>query len=111
MAVAIIFVVSSNLFLGPSGPPIAVAFPGFIAILVPLRERLLPRWFTSEELDLLDPVQKPLEDVDNDLTAYARTSNVAIVARSSEPSFSRSALIKTEGLTPGLLRVQSSLSW
>jgi hypothetical protein len=37
----------------------AVAFPMLIAVLVPLRLRMFPKYFTKEDLQLLDEIEKP----------------------------------------------------
>eukprot|EP01029_Cantina_marsupialis_P032408 TRINITY_DN9868_c0_g2_i1.p1 TRINITY_DN9868_c0_g2~~TRINITY_DN9868_c0_g2_i1.p1 ORF type:complete len:950 (+),score=326.52 TRINITY_DN9868_c0_g2_i1:44-2893(+) len=49
----LLFVVKSS--------PIAITFPLFIAVLVPLRSKLLPKWFTTRHLNLLDA-----EEAEND---------------------------------------------
>jgi MFS superfamily sulfate permease-like transporter len=60
--VTVIFIISLNCFLGLNGPPISIAFPFFIAALVPIREKILPKFLSEEELEILDPFDPTEED-------------------------------------------------
>jgi hypothetical protein len=87
LCTAVIFSISSNLFLGRSGPPISVFFPLFVAILVPIREKLLSRYFSAEELYILDStIRRSEEEHYMDCTAWDRT-NSSILVRPASLSF------------------------
>ena len=60
--VTVIFIISLNCFLGLNGPPISIAFPFFIAALVAIREKILPKFLSEEELEILDPFDPTEED-------------------------------------------------
>mmetsp|Transcript_18471 Transcript_18471/g.31047 ORF Transcript_18471/g.31047 Transcript_18471/m.31047 type:complete len:581 (-) Transcript_18471:659-2401(-) len=49
-------------------PKTAITFPIFIAVLVPLRINILPKYFTKDELDALDSVAEPEELAESELT-------------------------------------------
>ncbi|ODH49468.1 hypothetical protein GX48_04410 [Paracoccidioides brasiliensis] len=72
----------------------AIGFPVFILILIPVRTFLLPRWFTQQELAILDaPTASPftMESVggthgyeDSDITVIPPSGNRSGVFRSSD---------------------------
>ena len=72
-AVCVIFLVSFNLFMPEGSPPIAVAFPLFIAVLIPIREHWIPTMFTTADLGILDPSSESAEDMAQKEEEYERT--------------------------------------
>lgn len=54
-AVTLTFFVSFNFFMPEGSASIAIIFPLLIAALIPIRERILPQYFTELELRHLDP--------------------------------------------------------
>lgn len=50
-----------GLIYGITWSPAAISFPVFILLLVPLRNVVLPRVFTKEQLELLDSDQDPVD--------------------------------------------------
>eukprot|EP00658_Telonema_sp_P-2_P071050 TRINITY_DN60381_c0_g1_i1.p1 TRINITY_DN60381_c0_g1~~TRINITY_DN60381_c0_g1_i1.p1 ORF type:complete len:610 (+),score=124.44 TRINITY_DN60381_c0_g1_i1:374-2203(+) len=92
LSVVVIFLVSFNFFV--DSPPIAVTFPLLIAVLIPVRTKLLPMWFTEFELDNLDRVDEA-EDISE--VAYEHTEH-AVRRSSSAAVLSRSHMIAEEGV-------------
>jgi hypothetical protein len=73
VAVSLIFLVSFNFFMPEGSPPVAVAFPLFIAVLIPLRELWLPTLFSEADLAVLDPPSDQAEDLAQKEEDYERT--------------------------------------
>ena len=61
-AVVLTFFVSFNFFMPEGSPSIAIIFPLLIAALIPIRERILPNYFTELELRHLDPPPDAAEE-------------------------------------------------
>ena len=95
-AVTLVFFVSFNFFL-IGGPPIAVLFPVVIAVLIPIRSSLLPKYFTAADLENLDRVGVP-DEVDQNSDARSRRSSRASLRMASSITFSRTMLIANDGL-------------
>lgn len=63
----------------------AIGFPVFILILIPVRTLLLPRWFTQEELAVLDaPTASPFTMENVGGTHGYRDSDVTVTPASGQ---------------------------
>lgn len=72
-SVVLIFFVSFNFFMPEGSAPVAVLFPLFIAVLIPLREQWVPTKFAASELAVLDPSNEDAEDLAQKEAAEDRT--------------------------------------
>merc|ERR1719188_2598121 len=79
----------------------AVAFPFFIALLVPFRTLLLPRIFTAEELDVLDNHEDLPPDPETETTVKVATSSLR---RSFTAAISTKTVKKATKEEPSALR-------
>jgi hypothetical protein len=64
-------------------PKSAIVFPMLIAILVPLRLKYFPRWFSADDLELLDPIDA------------AKSSEVKDVAKETSPDQTEIAVLES----------------
>jgi boron transporter len=81
----------------------AVGFPIFILALIPIRAFVLPKWFTSEELSLLDaPTASPFTMISvggnfgQDVSAESATNDSEVTPVSGSASISENLLVDGE---------------
>ena len=72
-SVVVIFFVSFNFFMPEGSPSVAIVFPLLIAVLIPLREQVVTRFFSIDELAHLDPSSDLAEDMAQKEADYERT--------------------------------------
>ncbi|XP_045178660.2 anion exchange protein 2-like isoform X2 [Mercenaria mercenaria] len=68
--VAILWIVKSTL--------LAIAFPLFVILMVPLRLKILPKFFTHQELEVLDKEEEDSEDEEDDDPDFYQLAHMPI---------------------------------